>query len=141
MKKVETAEKDKESASVSEISKDVEIEFDEKKGVAKFTLENGINVSLKEPKAEDFVYFSSYMKSLPAWKQTDIIGVYVLTWMMITEISGTAGRVLPETFEIFMGWLEDRDLERIGAAFSMFPNVTKRITKLFTNGAKQGTGD
>ena len=139
MKRAESTVKEKETLPAleeKENEKVTEIEFDEKKGVVKFTLENGINVSLKEPKAEDFVYFSSFMKSLPAWKQTDIVGVYVLTWMMVSEISGTAGRALPETFEIFMGWLGDKDLERIGAAFSMFPNVTKRITKLFAGSAK-----
>lgn len=139
MKKAESTVKEKESLPALEEKEEeqaTEIEFDEKKGVAKFTLENGINVSLKEPKAEDFVYFSSFMKTLPAWKQTDIVGVYVLTWMMVSEISGTAGRALPETFEVFMGWLGDKDLERIGAAFSMFPNVTKRITKLFAGSAK-----
>ena len=106
-----------------------EVEFDEQAGTATFTLECGKEVTLKEPKAKDFIYLASRMETAPAWQRSGSMSVYLLSHLMINKVSGL--EKLPD-FDEFMDMLDDEDLARVGAAFSCFPNVIKRVERIFS---------
>ncbi len=118
-----------------------EVEYDEKQGTSKFSLVNGTIITLKEPKAKDFVYLSSRMQTAPEWQRSATMAVYYLAHFMIDKVSlpGKKGESPIPTFDEFMDMLEDDDLARVGAAFACFPNVSKRVERLFSSGNSTGS--
>jgi len=107
----------------------VELQFDEQSGIASFQLERGAFVTLKEPKAKDFVYMVSALSA--DRDQGGVMGAYRLTHAMIATWEDPENLDAPKPdFDGFMDYLEDEDIARVGAAFACFPNVTKRLKKL-----------
>lgn len=111
----------------------VSVDYDEKAGTSKFSLVNGSIVTLKEPRAKDFIYLSSRMETAPPWQRSGTMAVYLLAHFMISDFSGRTD--IPD-FDEFMDMLEDEDLSRVGAAFSCFPNVLGRLGKIFNKPTK-----
>lgn len=113
----------------------IKVDHDERAGTAKFSLVSGAIVTLKEPKAKDFIYLASRMETAPAWQRSGTMAVYLLAHFMITDISGM--KQLPD-FDEFLDMLQDDDLARVGAAFSCFPDVLKRVAKIYGTSGSPG---
>jgi hypothetical protein len=113
----------------------IKVDHDEKAGTAKFSLVSGEIVTLREPKAKEFIYLASRMETAPAWQRSGTMAVYLLAHFMITEISGR--KTLPD-FDEFMDMLQDDDLARVGAAFSCFPNVLSRVARVYGTSGSPG---
>lgn len=107
-----------------------EIAFDDEKSTATFTLQNGIEITLKEPKIKDFIYFTSKLESAPEEMRTGTMSVFWLSHLMISKVTrpGTTKNTIPD-FDTFLDWLEDDDAGRVAAAFSMFPDVMPRYQR------------
>jgi hypothetical protein len=65
------------------------------------------------------------------------MAAYILAHFMIESITGY--ETLP-SFDEFLDLLADDDLERVGAAFTCFPNIGTRMAKIFAAGNRAGTG-
>jgi hypothetical protein len=115
----------------------VAVQYDEQAGTATFHLESGLTVVLKEPKAKDFIYLSSKLETVESWQRSPTMAAYILAHFMIESITGY--EKLP-SFDEFLDLLADDDLERVGAAFTCFPNIAGRMAKIFTQGNRTGAG-
>jgi hypothetical protein len=113
----------------------VAVQYDEQAGTATFELESGLTVVLKEPKAKDFIYLSSKLETVESWQRSPTMAAYILAHFMIESITGY--EKLP-SFDEFLDLLADDDLERVGAAFTCFPNIAGRMAKIFAAGNRTG---
>lgn len=117
----------------------VKVDFNQEEGTAKVDLVNGTTLTLKEPKAKSFIYLASRMETAPDWQKSATMSVYLLSHFMITEVSKKGQKLPIPSFDEFMDMLEDDDIASVGAAFACFPDVFKRVQKLFPSGNSAGS--
>lgn len=112
----------------------IPIIFDEENGEATVTLENGLSYTLKEPPAKQFIYYTSWIETAPKAQQSNTMSAFWLSHAMICRIVDQYGQTVPKPdFDTFLDSLADGDIERVGAAFKMFPNVLDRYARIFAN--------
>jgi hypothetical protein len=81
------------------------------------------------------------MQTAPEWQRSGTMAVYYLTHFMITKVSlpGKKGDSPIPSFDEYLDMLEDADIARVGAALSQFPDVFKRVERLFPNDSNSGS--
>jgi len=112
----------------------IAILFDEENGEATVTLENGLSYTLKEPPTKQFLYYTSWIETAPKAMQSNTMSAFWLSHAMICKIVDRYGQPVDKPdFDAFLDSLADSDIERVGAAFKMFPGVLDRYAAIFAN--------
>lgn len=112
----------------------IAVAFDEQAGTAAITLENGNTYTLSEPPTKQFLYFTSWIETAEPAQRSNSMSVFWLSHAMIASIVDAAGQAIAKpSFDEFLDSLGDSDIARIGAAFTCFPNVMARYTRIFEN--------
>lgn len=109
----------------------VEVEFNEDAGTASVDLENGMRITLSEPRSFDFIEFSSRMETAQPHEKSNVMGLFWLSYLMLSSVVDTKGRKIEShSFEDFKGWLGDTDFVRVKGAFDCFPDVNTRMEQI-----------
>jgi hypothetical protein len=112
----------------------VEVDFDEERGTAAIVLENGNTYVLSEPPTKQFLYFTSWIETAEPALKSNSMSVFWLSHAMITQVIGPDEKAIAKPdFDEFLDSLGDSDIERVGAAFTCFPDVMARYTRIYKN--------
>lgn len=104
-----------------------EVQFDEEAGIVEFSLENGAEITLKEPKAKAFLLMNSWMQSAPEeYKSNEFASMKLAHSCMIKYSHSEQGNASPK-FEEFLDQLEVGDIERVAAALGCFRKVFNQL--------------